>query len=142
MKNSESTLVMLKPNPEVYTNHNQEYFYQVIKDYAEKIWCIILDEKVKNFTEDEAILHYKHLRFVTFFPEIVDYITSWDCKLLHIWWENSIKKMQKFKKELRKKHNCHPWLFDWIYNKKPIYNILHTSDSEKEAEIEVERYFW
>lgn len=137
----EQTLVMLKPKPELYTWHNQEYFLEVIRKHTQKVWCIILDEKTKKFTTQEAILHYKHLRFVTFFPEIVDYIISWDCKLLHISWEDSIKKMQEFKKELRKKHNCNPWLFDWIYNKKPIYNILHTSDSKKEAEREVNRYF-
>lgn len=137
----EQTIVMLKPNPELYTNHNQKYFSKIIEEYVEKIWCIILEKKVKKFTKKEAILHYKHLRFVTFFPEIVEYIISWDCEILLISWGNSIKKMQNFKKDLRKKHNCHPWLFDWIYNKKPIYNILHTSDSKKEAKREVERYF-
>lgn len=139
--NIEKTLVMLKPNPEKYTWKNQEYFSEIIKNYVEKVWCIVLEEKEKKFFREEAILHYKHLRFVKFFPEIIEYIISSECRLFLISWENSIKKMEEFKKKLRKEFDCHPWLFDWIYNKKPIYNILHTSDSKKEAKREVERYF-
>lgn len=138
----EKTLVMLKPKPEIYTWESQEFFLNLTSDYIDKVWCIISWEKIKRFSEDEAILHYKHLRFVTFFPEIINYIISWDCILLQVEWENSIKKMLEFKKETRKIFDCHPWLFDWMYNKKPIYNILHCSDSEREAKREIERYFW
>lgn len=139
---SQKTLVMLKPKPEIYTWEYQEFFLNLTSEYIDKVWCIVSGEKIKKFSEEEAILHYYHLRFVKFFPEIVRYITSWESILLQVEWENSIKKMLEFKKETRENFNCNPWLFDWIYNKKPIYNILHCSDSEREAKREVDRYFW
>lgn len=142
IEKSQKTLVMLKPNPENYTWHNIEYFYDRLKEYSEKVNCIILWEKIKNFSENEAKIHYKHLAFTPVFREIINYIISGECRLFYIKWENSIKKMLEFKNNIRKEFNCNPWIFDWIYNKKPIYNILHCSDSVSEAEKEVKRYFW
>lgn len=142
MTNSiEKTLVMIKPHPEKYTNKNQKIFREIINDYASSVGYTIENERNILFTENEAILHYKHLTLVHFFQEIIDYITSGDSHLMLISGENAISKMNNFKKISEKNISAiHDFLTRYII-KKPIYNILHTSDSKSEAKREVERYF-
>lgn len=68
-------------------------------------------------------------------------MSSGECRLYRIKGENAIKVMDNFKDDLRKDHGCYPNYINWIRGKKPIYNILHTSDSRFEAKREIKRYF-
>ena len=138
----EQTLVMIKPHTEAYTHKNQEYFYKLIRRWIHQHPSLQIDSHfIKYFTKQEAEEHYSQLRFSPNYSKIIEYIISWQCHLILISGENAITQIDKFKDSLRKRYNCHPWLFDWIYNEKPHKNILHTPDSQKEAQAEVKRYF-
>ncbi len=75
-RNTEHTLVMIKPKTEEYTGQTQEEILKIIEEKMTYSECTILDQYDKIFTKEEASLHYKHLSLLGFFPKIVEYIMS------------------------------------------------------------------
>lgn len=138
----EQTVMIIKPQTELYTWENQDFFENLIYEKSRLVQCIISEKFIKFFSEVEIEEHYTHLRPMWFFPKISEYMTSGKSRILLLEWKNAIYHGDRIKKEIRKQFGCHPWAFDWLHNDKPYKNIVHASDSKKEASIEVERYFW
>lgn len=138
----EQTILIIKPQTELYTWKNQDFFENLIYEKSKLVQCSISEKFAKIFSREEVDEHYAHLRSMWFFGKISDYMSSGESQILLLEWKNAIYHGDKIKKEIRMQFDCHPWAFDWLHNDKPYRNILHASDSKKEASAEVQRYFW
>lgn len=138
----EQTVMIIKPQTEDYTWKNQDFFENLIYEKSGLVRCNISEKLIKIFSPEEIEEHYAHLRPMWFFSKISEYMTSGESRILLLEWKNAIYHGNGIKIETRGQFGCRPWAFDWLHNDKPYKNIIHASDSKKEASIEVKRYFW
>lgn len=128
------TYVMLKPDA-----LKRNLIGEVISRIEQKGYKIL---NAKMMTLDEAILkeHYAHIADRPFFPEIVTYMTSGPVLAMIVEGENAVIGMRTLM-GATKFEDALAGTIRGDFASSTAENIIHGSDSEENAEIEIKRFF-
>jgi nucleoside-diphosphate kinase len=133
-ENKQRTYIMLKPDA-----YKRSLMGEIISR-IEKKGFVITDMKMTTLSENVVKEHYAHIADRPFFPEILEYMTSGPVVAMIVEGDNVIEGMRKIMGATQ-----------WIeaengtirgdYAHKPGENLIHGSDSQENAEIEIKRFF-
>jgi nucleoside-diphosphate kinase len=130
----ERTLVILKPDVV-----RRKLIGEIISRFERKNLTII-QMKVMNIDKELALLHYQHVKKYSFFEDMISYITSGPVVVMIISGSNAISTVRN----MVGKTSCHESPIGTIrgdYGFHPFENLIHSSDSEESAGIEIQRFF-
>lgn len=128
------TYIMLKPDC-----LKRGLMGEVISRIEKKGYKII-DAKMMSLNEDILREHYAHIADRPFFPEIVEYMTSGPVFCMIVEGENAVKGM-RILMGATKFEEATAGTIRGDYALCTSQNIIHGSDSEENAEIEINRFF-
>ena len=130
----EQTYIMLKPDAV-----RRGLMGEIIGRIEKKGFKIV---KMKMFMLDEPILreHYAHIADRPFFPEVVEYMTSGPVVGMVVEGENVIKGMRNFMGPT-KYLDAPAGTIRGDLSCNDRENLIHGSDSDESAEIEIRRFF-
>ena len=100
----------------------------------------ITNAKMMNLDENILREHYAHIADRPFFPEIVEYMTSGPVFCMIVEGENAVKGM-RILMGATKFEEAAAGTIRGDYANCTSQNIIHGSDSEENAEIEINRFF-
>ncbi len=100
----------------------------------------ITNAKMMNLDENILREHYAHIADRPFFPEIVEYMTSGPVFCMIVEGENAVKGM-RILMGATKFEEATAGTIRGDYANCTSQNIIHGSDSEENAEIEINRFF-
>ena len=129
----ERTYIMLKPDA------IKRGLIGEIISMIEKKGFSITDMKMFKLNEEILKEHYAHLIEKTFFPEIVEYMTSGPVLGMIVEGEEVIKGMRKLM-GATKWLEAEPGTIRGNYANSTTMNLIHGSDSVENAEIEIQRF--
>ena len=130
----EYTLVILKPDC------IQRGLVGEIIGRIEKKGLKIVALKLSNVTFEKAQSHYAEHAGKSFFDELLDYITSSPVVLMVLEGHDAVKLVRKLA-GATKPTDAEPGTIRGDYVSQTGFNIIHTSDSSKSAEKEIENFF-
>lgn len=130
----EQTYIMLKPDAV-----RRGLMGEIIGRIEKKGFKIV---KMKMFMLDEQILreHYAHIADRPFFPEVVEYMTSGPVVGMVVEGENVIKGMRNFMGPT-KYLDAPAGTIRGDLSCNDRENLIHGSDSDESAEVEIRRFF-
>ena len=134
MKDTETTLVLLKPDA-----LEKNLIWEISKRFEDALMKIIWMKMMKL---DDKIIeeHYSHLLDKPFFPDIKEYMTSWNVVAMAIAWNNVVQRVRNLMWPTNPK-DAAKWTIRWDFAESIDRNIIHWSDSIENAEIELKRFF-
>lgn len=128
------TYIMLKPDC-----LKRGLMGEVISRIEKKGYKIV-DAKMMTLNESILREHYAHIADRPFFPEIVEYMTSGPVFAMIVEGENAVKGM-RILMGATKFEEATAGTIRGDYAFCTSQNIIHGSDSEENAEIEINRFF-
>lgn len=128
------TYIMLKPDC-----LKRGLMGEVISRIEKKGYKIV-DAKMMTLNENILREHYAHIADRPFFPEIVEYMTSGPVFAMIVEGENAVKGM-RILMGATKFEEATAGTIRGDYAFCTSQNIIHGSDSEENAEIEINRFF-
>ena len=130
----DKTYIMLKPDAV-----RRGLMGEIIGRIEKKGFKII---KMRMFMMDEQILreHYAHIADRPFFPEVVEYMTSGPVVGMVVEGENVVKGMRNFMGPT-KYLDAPAGTIRGDFSCNDRENLIHGSDSNETAEIEIKRFF-
>lgn len=130
----DKTYIMLKPDAV-----RRGLMGEIIGRIEKKGFKIV---KMKMFMMDEPILreHYAHIVDRPFFPEVVEYMTSGPVVGMVVEGENVVKGMRNFMGPT-KYLDAPAGTIRGDFSCNDRENLIHGSDSNENAEIEIKRFF-
>ena len=130
----ERTYIMLKPDC-----IKRGLMGEVIARIEKKGYKII-DAKMMNLNESVLREHYAHLEDKPFFPDIVKYMTSGPVMGMVVEGENAVKGMRILMGATKfEEAQAGTIRGDYAFN--TTENLIHGSDSQENADIEIKRFF-
>lgn len=130
----ETTLVLLKPD-----TIQRGLIWQIVSRFENKGLKIV---GMKMMTLSDAIVseHYDFLADKPFFPGIKAYMTSAPVVAMAISWKNVIKTVRNLTWATNPTEAL-PGSIRWDFALTIDANIIHASDSEETAKVELKRFF-
>ena len=130
----ERTYIMLKPDC-----IKRGLMGEVIARIEKKGYKIV-DAKMMNLNESVLREHYAHLEDKPFFPDIVKYMTSGPVMGMVVEGENAVKGMRILMGATKfEEAQAGTIRGDYAFN--TTENLIHGSDSQENADIEIKRFF-
>lgn len=130
----EKTLVILKPDAV-----RRKITGEIITRFEKKGYDIARLKKT-TISKETAEEHYEHVKKMPFFADMIEYITSGPVLIMIIEGESAIKivrsmigktsSLESAPGTIRGDYSCHPY-----------ENLIHASDSNESAEVEIKRFF-
>jgi nucleoside-diphosphate kinase len=130
----EKTLVILKPD-----SVKRKLLGEIIGRFEKKNLEII-DLKMEVIRKETAEIHYAHIKHLPLYDEMIHYMTSSPSLILLIHGEKAIQVVRG----MIGKTNSFEAQVGTIrgdYGSHFYQNLIHASDSEDSAEIEIKRFF-
>lgn len=112
---------------------------RIVTRFEEKGF-VIAEAKLMRLTEDQAGVHYAHLKEKPFFGELVEYITSGPVFAMILEGHEAVKNARTligFTNPIE----AHAGTIRGDYALLVDSNVIHGSDSVENAEIEINRFF-
>lgn len=100
----------------------------------------IIGMKMINMTQELIAEHYAHLASKPFFPEIVAYMTISPIMALVVEWIDVIPSLRSIVGATNPVEAT-PWTIRWDLAMTIRFNLIHASDSEETASVEIPRFF-
>jgi len=130
----ETTLVLLKPD-----TVQRGLIGQIVTRFENK-WLKIVWMKMINLSEEIVNEHYDFLADKPFFPKIKSYMTSSPVVAMAISWNSVIKTIRNLTGATNPMEAL-PGSIRWDFALTIDANIIHASDTEENASIELKRFF-
>lgn len=130
----ETTLVLLKPD-----TVQRGLIGQIISRFENK-WLKITWMKLMNLSNELIEEHYDFLMDKPFFPSIREYMTSGPVVAMALSGTNVIKTVRSLTWATNPTEAL-PWSIRWDFALTIDGNIIHASDSEETAQVELKRFF-
>ncbi len=130
----ERTLVILKPDAV-----RRKLIGEIISRFERKN-LTINQMKVMNIDKELALLHYAHVKKYSIFEEMISYMTSGPVVVMIMSGSNAISIVRN----MIGKTSCVESPTGTIrgdYGFHCFENLIHASDSEESAKLEIERFF-
>lgn len=128
----EKTLVIIKPDA------LQRKLVGVIINLLEYIPDIkIVNIKTKTLKKDDVIKHYSHVKSIACFSEMIDFMTKSQVALIILEGDDAVGNVRVIQRGIRNE-------FGLGDSGKSYRNLLHASDSARNAQIEINRFmkYW
>ena len=130
----QTSLVILKPDCV-----DRWLIWQVISRFESK-WLKISWMKMMKLDESIINEHYDFLMDKPFFPDIKAYMTRTPVIVMAVSWSNSISIIRSLAWATNPVEAL-PWTIRWDLWLTIDWNIMHASDGEETAKVELERFF-
>ena len=130
----QKTLVLLKPDCV-----RRKLAWKIISRFEEK-WFDILGLKIFNMSDELVTEHYSHLADKPFFPAIKAYMTSAPVVAMAVSGTNVIKTV-RILTGATNPAEAMPGSIRWDFALTIDGNVIHASDSEETAAVELKRFF-
>lgn len=130
----ETTLILLKPD-----TVERSIIGRVITRLEDK-WLKISGLKMMKLDDDIINEHYDFLADKPFFPSIVKYMKRTPVVALAVSWMNAIATVRMLTWATNPEEAL-PGSIRWDFGLTIDWNIIHASDSESTAKIELKRFF-
>lgn len=134
MEFMERTLVFLKPDAV-----KRKLIGEILTRF-EKRDLKIADMKMMTMTEELAKEHYGHVSHESIYGDMIEFITSGPIVAIIIEGENVIKIVRSMLGN-RKTYDSPPGTIRGDLGSHDFENLIHASDSVRNAEVEIERFF-
>ncbi len=128
------TLVILK------TDALKRWLTGKIIDRLESKWLKLVASKMTVLDEEILKVHYSHLADKPFFPEIVEYMTDWPV-VLQVWEGKDAPSIVRLMLGITNSAEANPGTIRWDLAVGKWKNLMHASESDEAAVVEVERFF-
>lgn len=130
----QTSLVILKPDAV-----ERSLVWEVIAK-IEKRGLKIVGMKMTQLEDSVIEEHYAHLLDKPFFPKIKSYMVRTPVVILAVKWVNAVATMRTLIGATNPQEAL-PWTVRWDYALTVDANIIHASDTEENAKIEIQRFF-
>ena len=128
------TLVILKPD-----SVTRAITGKIISRLEEKGLKLVASKMVR-LTEEQLKEHYSHLVDKPFFPGIVDFMTSAPV-ILQVWEGKSAVEVVRLMAGVTNSRQAQPGTIRWDFSMSIGNNVIHASEDEEAAKIEIARFF-
>lgn len=127
----ESTLVIVKPD-------GMEHYEEIVDTFLDE-GLDVTYEDTRRLDAETLNEHYAHIINMGFYPDLRDYMLSDDVAILVVTGENAVSRVR---------HLVGPtdsslapeWTIRGKYGTNKMYNVIHASDSVKNAKKEIKRF--
>lgn len=130
----ERTLVILKPDAV-----KRKLMGELISRFERKN-LEITDMKMEVISREKAELHYAHVQFLSYYEDIITYITSTPSIIMIIQGEKSIQVVRSMIGKTNT-FEAQQGTIRGDYGLHAFQNLVHASDSVESAEVEIQRFF-
>lgn len=131
---SSTTLVILKPDC-----YARWLVWEVTKR-IESTWLKLVGTKVLHLIEEVLREHYAHIADKPFFPSVQAYMQSWPVVIQAWRGENAVPVVRKLI-GVTNALDAAPWTVRGDFALNIDANVIHASEDESFAEIELKRFF-
>lgn len=130
----ESTLVILKPDA-----LKRKLMGEILSRFEKKN-LEITDMKMEVISRETVEVHYAHVKHLPFYGDMIDYMTCSPSLIMIVRGEKAIQVVRNMIGKTNS-YEAQPGTIRGDYGLHSHQNLVHASDSEESASVEIKRFF-